>query len=111
MGQKVALIVPAMVTWSFQKTRPKEGTSQIMNAVKTKGRPSAEAVVSERRPILEAMFAPKSVAVIGASESPGSVGRALIENLRSFGGRVFPLNPKHTTILGQKAFPKIGEVP
>lgn len=65
----------------------------------------------DRRPILEAMFAPKSVAVIGASETPGSVGRALMENLQSFRGRVFPLNPNHTTILGQKAFPKIGEVP
>jgi len=48
---------------------------------------SAEAAVSERRPMLSAMFAPKSVALIGASEKPGSVGRALLENLQSFRGR------------------------
>jgi acetyltransferase len=82
-----------------------------MSGVKTKGRPCAEAPVSERRPILQAMFAPKSVAVIGASESPGSVGRALIENLRSFGGHVFPLNPNHSTVLGKRTFPAIGDVP
>ena len=82
-----------------------------MSAVKSKANISAETMVLERRPILNAMFAPGSIAVIGASETRGSVGRALMENFRSCGGRVFPLNPNHTTILGQKAFPKIGEVP
>jgi acetyltransferase len=57
------------------------------------------------------MFAPKSVAVIGASETVGSVGRALLENLRSFRGSVFPVNSKHSEILGQKAFRLIGDVP
>jgi acetyltransferase len=66
---------------------------------------------SERRPILSAMFAPKSVALIGASEKPSSVGRALLENLRSFRGRVFPINPSHATVLGQKAFLKIEDAP
>ena len=57
------------------------------------------------------MFAPKSVALIGASEKPGSVGRALLENLQSFRGRVFPINPSHATLLGQKTFPTIQDVP
>jgi acetyltransferase len=82
-----------------------------MKAFRTKRKTSAEAIVSDRRPILEAMLAPKSIAVIGASEKPGSVGRALVENLRSFSGSVFPINPKHSTILGQKTFPTIGETP
>ncbi len=64
-----------------------------------------------RRSILDAMFAPKSVAVIGASEKPGSVGRALLENLQSFRDRVFPINPSHATLLGQKAFPTIRDTP
>jgi acetyltransferase len=72
-----------------------------------KNKASAKTVVSERRPILSTMFAPKCVALIGASEKPGSVGRALLENLQSFGGRVFPINPSHATLLGHKAFPKI----
>jgi acetyltransferase len=57
------------------------------------------------------MLAPKSIAVIGASEKPGSVGRALVENLRSFSGSVFAVNPNHSPILGQKTFPTIGETP
>jgi acetyltransferase len=65
----------------------------------------------DRRPILDAMFDPKSVAVIGASEKAGSVGRALLESLQSFRGRVFPINPNHPTLLAQKAFPTIGDTP
>jgi acetyltransferase len=59
---------------------------------------------------LEAFFAPRSVAVIGATETPGSVGRAVMENLRGFNGPVFPVNPKRTTILGRPAFPNIAAV-
>jgi acetyltransferase len=68
-------------------------------------------MVSERRPILRTMLAPKSIAVIGASEKPGSVGRALLENLRPFHGRVFPVNPNHATVLKEKTFPTIKDVP
>jgi acetyltransferase len=57
------------------------------------------------------MFAPESIAVIGASENPGSVGRAITENVQSFNGRVFLVNSNHPTILGQKAFSKIGDLP
>ena len=48
----------------------------------------------QRHP-LNAIFAPKSVAVVGATEKAGSVGRALLWNLIShpFGGTVFPVNP------------------
>jgi len=63
------------------------------------------------RPNLTSMFAPNCVAVIGASEKPGSVGRALSENVRSFKGRVFFVNPSHATLLGQKAFRSIRDVP
>jgi acetyltransferase len=57
------------------------------------------------------MFAPKSIALIGASENPGSVGRALLENLQSFPGGVFPINPSHSILCGQKTFPTIRDVP
>jgi acetyltransferase len=63
------------------------------------------------RPILEAMFTPKSIALIGASEKPGSVGRAIMENLQSFSGKFFVINPNHQTILGHKTFSRIGKVP
>jgi acetyltransferase len=59
------------------------------------------------------MLAPKSVALIGATESPGSVGRTLMENLKneSFQGDVYPVNPKRACVLGVPTYPSIGEVP
>ena len=65
-----------------------------------------------RRP-LDAIFKPETVAVIGATESVGSVGYAVMWNLVSnpFGGTVFPVNPKRTSVLGIKAYPSIAEVP
>ncbi|WP_334310832.1 acetate--CoA ligase family protein [Nodularia spumigena] len=62
---------------------------------------------------LDAIFAPKSVAVIGASERANSVGRTLLWNLISnpFGGTVFPVNPQRHSTLGIKAYPTIFDVP
>ena len=51
------------------------------------------------------MFDPKTVALIGATESEGSVGRTIMENLIASAGRaVFPVNPKHPTILDLPTF-------
>jgi acetyltransferase len=65
----------------------------------------------DRTPIVRAMLNPKSVAVIGATENSQSVVRTLMENLMSFTGRLYPVNPKRRSVLGLKAFPCIGEVP
>ena len=73
--------------------------------------PATPRAIGDRRPILGAMLNPKSVAVIGASENVKTVGRTLMENLKSFTGGVYPVNPKRSSILGLKAFPKIGDVP
>lgn len=66
-----------------------------------------------RRHPLDLIFAPRNVAVIGASESEGSVGRTILWNLISnpFGGTVFPVNPKRSSVLGIHAYPKIADVP
>jgi acetyltransferase len=66
----------------------------------------------ERNP-LDAIFSPKNVALIGATETPNSVGRTLMWNLISnpFGGAVFPVNPKRSSVLGVKSYPSISEVP
>jgi len=63
-----------------------------------------------RRHSLDPLFAPRSVALIGASERPGSVGRALLENLQSSGRPLFPVNPQHSTVLGSHAFPNLSAV-
>jgi acetyltransferase len=62
---------------------------------------------------LQPIFSPKSVAVIGATEKVGSVGRTVLWNLISspFGGTVFPVNPKRENILGIKAYPSIKDIP
>ena len=62
---------------------------------------------------LEAIFRPETVAVIGATERPGSVGRTIMWNLVSspFGGTVFPVNSRRPNVLGIKAYPSVSEVP
>src|SRR5690606_19913030 len=66
-----------------------------------------------RRNPLDAVFAPRNVAVIGASERQGSVGRTVLWNLISnpFGGTVFPVNPQRPSVLGIRAYPSIADVP
>jgi len=53
------------------------------------------------------------VAVIGASERPGTVGRTVLENLvhPSFQAKVYAVNSRHSDICGLKAYPRIGDVP
>jgi acetyltransferase len=74
---------------------------------------SAHDVLRRRSHPLSVFFAPERVAVIGATESPDSVGRTVLKNLIStpFGGTVFPVNPKHASVLGVKAYPTVGSVP
>ncbi len=74
---------------------------------------AAEMFPGERRSALESMFSPGSVAVIGATDREGTVGRAVVEKLRaeSFRGKVYAVNPKHPEILGLRCYPKIADVP
>ncbi len=65
-----------------------------------------------RRP-LDPIFSPKSVAVIGATETIGSVGRTILDNLikGGFAGTIYPVNPKRPTVLGLPAYTSITAVP
>jgi acetyltransferase len=65
----------------------------------------------DRRPILRTMLNPQAIALIGATEAPGSVGRTLMENLLSFGRPLYPINPKRNSVLGVKAFSNIADAP
>lgn len=66
----------------------------------------------ERRP-LDAIFRPASVAVVGATEKAGSVGRTVLANLIAtpFGGTVFPVNPTRRNVLGVRAYRRVVDVP
>ncbi|ANV84667.1 acetyl CoA synthetase subunit alpha [Picosynechococcus sp. PCC 7003] len=74
--------------------------------------PAYDILRSEKQP-LSYFFNPKSVAIIGATDKEGSVGRTLLWNLISnpFGGTVYPVNPKRNSVLGVKAYKSIAEVP
>jgi len=62
---------------------------------------------------LKAIFKPESVAIIGASRTPGKVGHTLLRNLMEcgYGGEVYPINPHADEILGVKCYPTVLEVP
>ncbi|WP_018290568.1 bifunctional acetate--CoA ligase family protein/GNAT family N-acetyltransferase [Verrucomicrobium sp. 3C] len=59
---------------------------------------------------LGAFLPPRRVAVIGASERPGSVGRAVLENLSAGPASVFPINPRHRRVLGMPAHASVTEL-
>lgn len=62
---------------------------------------------------LEGLFSPRSIAIVGASEAQGSVGRDVVENLiqRRFAGRILPVNPKYDTLLGLPCFTSLADIP
>jgi acetyltransferase len=84
-----------------------------MKKLKQTGGDSAQDIIRPRQHPLDVFFEPETVALIGATENPGSVGRTVLWNLISspFGGTVFPVNPKRAGVLGIKAYPNIAAVP
>jgi len=82
-------------------TKPADGADRTLD------------VLHFERDSLGAIFAPKSVAVIGATEKEGRVGRTVLWNLISnpFGGTVYPVNKRHRQVLGIKAYPNVASVP
>jgi len=62
---------------------------------------------------LNFIFYPRSIAIIGASRTPGSVGQSLLANIigNRIQGIVYPVNPKAKGILGIKSYPTVTEIP
>jgi len=63
--------------------------------------------------MVKALFQPRSIAVIGASRTPGKIGYVVLRNIKGYGftGKVYPINPHADEILGYKAYPSILDVP
>ena len=63
--------------------------------------------------MLESLFSPRSVAVVGASAEPGKLGYSILDNVLKFGfkGPIYPINPRAPEILGVKAYPRLIDVP
>ena len=62
--------------------------------------------------MLEAIFNPASIAVIGASRDPQKVGYAVLDNLKKYNflGKLYPVNPSDDEILGLKAYAKLADI-
>lgn len=62
---------------------------------------------------LDALFKPRSIAVVGASRKPGKIGYTILKNIIEYGyeGKVYPINPQATEVLGLKAYPNVLDVP
>ncbi|MDB5803899.1 MAG: long-chain fatty-acid-CoA ligase [Betaproteobacteria bacterium] len=66
---------------------------------------------------LDPLFAPRSIAVVGASERAGSLGRAVFDNLRAdgafteHGGTLYAINPKHAQVAGITCYPRLKQLP
>ncbi len=74
---------------------------------------SAHDILGAHQHPLHAIFSPKVVAVIGATERKRSVGRTVMTNLTQggFEGSIYPVNPIQDSILGLKAFPNVASLP
>lgn len=59
------------------------------------------------------LFQPRSIAVVGASNTPGKRGQILIANLRDvgFAGSIYPVNARYDEVLGLKCFPSLAALP
>ena len=62
---------------------------------------------------LRSIFSPKAIALIGATDRVGSVGRTLLWNLLShpFGGTLYPVNGQRQSVLGVRAYASVADVP
>jgi acetyltransferase len=82
--------------------------STMTQAFSTSGAQEQEIVTRD----LEPMFTPHSVAVVGASRRPGSVGHAVTRNLiyGGYTGVVYPINPKAKSILGMRCVPSLSAI-
>jgi acetyltransferase len=89
----------SMKTGKVSKHRPTQDKAH--DVLRTEGHP------------LDAIFKPQSVAVVGASDRPGSIGRAVLWSLVSspFGGTVYPVSAKRSSVLGIKAYPDVEQIP
>lgn len=68
-------------------------------------------VLTRRQPI-ECLFAPRSIAVVGASDRAGSVGQVVLHNLRTggFAGRLYAVNDKRDTVQGLPSVPSVRDL-
>jgi acetyl coenzyme A synthetase (ADP forming)-like protein len=61
---------------------------------------------------MKSFFSPSTVAIVGASATPGKIGYEIVKNIKeSHKGTIFPVNPAQSNILGWKCYPQISSIP
>ncbi|MBI3592359.1 MAG: CoA-binding protein, partial [Nitrospirae bacterium] len=60
---------------------------------------------------MDSLFSPKTVALIGAAHDELKLGGVILKNLLRFRGRVYPVNPNYTELMGLKAYPSVKDIP
>ncbi|KKL54964.1 hypothetical protein LCGC14_2260160 [marine sediment metagenome] len=75
--------------------------------------PNPQSAPSDIAALIEAIFHPRSIAVVGASANPNAPGYDYVSSLQKFGfpGDLYPVNPRAEEILGLPAFPSLRDVP
>ena len=75
--------------------------------------PNPKSARSDIAALIEAIFHPRSIAVVGASANPNTPGYDYVSSLQKFGfsGDLYPVNPRAEEILGLPAFPSLRDVP
>ena len=65
------------------------------------------------RHYLHTLFEPRSIAIVGASETPNSIGVTLVRNMldSGFTGKLFFVNPRHETVFGQQSYASVDTIP
>lgn len=109
-------VFPYMESADFNPVIVSPGGAVVVDAkVVLAEEPRHDAMEAEdpRTRHLSSFFDPASVAVIGASASPGKIGNVIVDSLANhrFRGRVYPINPNRGSILGIKCYPGIAALP
>src|SRR6516162_9199357 len=77
------------------------------------GREQAEFAARPSFNLREALFAPRSVAIVGQSDDAGKATGRPLQFLRQagYGGRIYPVNPRRETVLSERAWPSLAALP
>ncbi|HWQ64738.1 MAG TPA: acetate--CoA ligase family protein [Methanospirillum sp.] len=88
-----------------------DGSCAVDARIFIKTAPEKPLVAPQILPPVPDLLHPSSIAVVGASRTPGKVGYAVFRNLLNFQGELYPVNPNTGDILGKKVYPTISSIP
>jgi len=109
--QKLLAENPQIIEFDLNPIKlTKRGLIAVDGRVKFRDKPKGPKSKRENRPLF---LENRSVAIIGASKSPGKIGNVIVKNMIQCGfpGKIFPINPKESNIEGLTCYPSIDQTP